>query len=1308
MPAELWSKTFKMSLVDPMKDGKAHANGRAVLCAVSRCIRTLVHTDCTFWTAIHLDLLVYPSALKFVLTRIPSSARVHVKITLGELPYVECGDPPSVLYPRLQTLLSLLGPISCRWESFHLNTEHPALFQFIRGFCASLEAPSLRSLHLYYQYMHGYSDFDAPSSDSYRFPLRAAPWFLNQFSNLNSLSLVATPLHWGLPGLFESLTEVDLGDLEPECKLDFPVLQSMFERASELRVFRLGDTPPFPIPPNKVLASSSLVLFDISLPTGDLGQHFHDLLCCLRFPRLRSLIARRTAWDDMTPLLLCNFLPTVVELELRGDCRSRDGISVLLDRMRSIRTLDLARTSGAAFVSFLEWSVTRFIAADSDLPLIPLRTLCVGHERPEDLLAVVAIYTVSTCGTLHTLFAERPSSSSIFMDFIAAVVPDCLNLFPWLYALPLIRQKPPDRCWCIARFQAVATDHAELMRARLLITRPSGLVKPRSTMETSPSVLRWCAHTSAPSPKSHEMDIAARPMPAAIIPYKNVSLIYVQPTFPWEIVLLVFDACVEHEDWDKISDFLLSRTTIKLLSKSCLEYVNRYPIFWDHILLTPDSLPTINDAVAAAGSLPIHLTVRLPTPDTPFGVHWLHNSNVSTSYIVSAARAMRGFVPRCAGITVEAPSRYKAERLLHLVRDATPSVLGYLAVSFELPTLLQFTSNISTFSGFDADPPFGPMFYRHLELSIRPTTRAKSHCSQVHTTTTSSSLYQSSGDDLEWSDFVKLVDSAGTYTRLVLDSVVFVDSPAYIRVSPPLFSITVLSLSFAGNSTMARMLACINLPNLNALVVHIATMADCVCLSFCGVLMSVVSTLKIVTPSSVGGLPWVGGDSTAYTVFSMLHAVDRIDLRHASPAWLAYLFHASSLVLDAHTYSAGVNWNACPTLTHLDLDLIGPDQLKRLLSTHQLSGYGDTGRDVVAWLRSLLWISRSLPRQQGCILLATGDQLSVDETLHSLLSFLPHCKQLSVEAADIVPLTTFTGMMSAIPMPRLRYLALVSEPVNSMAAMATSYLPNYLAVAVSHGSGFIPTGRGPSFIRLSGLVLTWTHHIYYANVTTLVLQYFSKAVAPDIVQLHTLLASALMLRRLSVNGLCCNASSVALTDLKMLCLEEFQLRMAGNETVGRLVSSIVAPKLRNFHVFLDGPPDLSVLVGCTSLLERVDYLVVDGDRCEQRSIVELFSLMPGVLHCDMSMSSSMFFGALRSGGRSVFPLLRSLVLSDMRFQELKEFVDSRNSTKPVLDALSVRYMFDCGLDTKQLGWIKDRVGILNVDPAWQKYWYHLK
>ncbi|KAJ6471795.1 hypothetical protein C8R47DRAFT_1222052 [Mycena vitilis] len=340
---------------------------------------------------------------------------------------------------------------------------------------------------------------------------------------------------------------------------------------------------------------------------------------------------------------------------------------------------------------------------------------------------------------------------------------------------------------------------------------------------------------------------------------------------------------------------------------------------------------------------------------------------------------------------------------------------------------------------------------------------------------------------------------------------------------------------------------------------------------------------------------------------------------------------------------------------------------------------------------------------------AEPSQLSVQDMLAALSLLLPSCRRLTIEADDVVVLSTLSTMMSGLPMPRLRYLAMICEPTSSLVSLSSAYYPTQLPKGLMHSPVFVPSGPGPAFLRLSGLVLTWTHFTYYANVTTLILQYFSTAVAPTQVQLHSVLREAVLLRRLSLNGICCTEPTSDLGPLVLDRLEEFQLRVAQNPALGHLVSLIRAPSLRVFHVFIDGQPDLDVLVRSSSLFSGVTSLVLDGDHVGGPSVAVFFAAMTQVIHCDIRMSGLYFFQVLIDGGSALFPCLRSLVMAERSFKHLERFVDGREALwlgGTVLEDLRIMYMYGCNLEPPQLEWLTARVVNLDLDPGWESFWYH--
>ncbi|KAJ7616341.1 hypothetical protein DFH06DRAFT_1343346 [Mycena polygramma] len=356
------------------------------------------------------------------------------------------------------------------------------------------------------------------------------------------------------------------------------------------------------------------------------------------------------------------------------------------------------------------------------------------------------------------------------------------------------------------------------------------------------------------------------------------------------------------------------------------------------------------------------------------------------------------------------------------------------------------------------------------------------------------------------------------------------------------------------------------------------------------------------------------------------------------------------------------------------------------------SRFGGHRLDIVVQLDRFIVCSAARP-----------GQLSTTEVLGRLVHFLPACRSLTVEAPDLRTLALLTRVMDDVVMPDLRYLALLSSPLNSAATLSYHSVPP-ISTAV-YPSSFTSGLRGLTFIRLSGLVLTWTHYTCYSTVTTLILQYISATVAPTGNQLHALLICARLVRRLSINGVCCVDSGGDFAPVELLHLESLHIRLASNCPVARILAVIRAPRLTSFHVYIDNRCDLKAIVACRSLLADVTHLVVDGDVGRDPLVSTLFSLMPLVTYCDMAMASD-FFAALTRFGPKLFPALTVLVASELRFGDLKLFFNRRGPSGNTLDDLRLRYLHGCCMDASQQTWVRGRVRSLDLDPLWDDLWYH--
>ncbi|KAJ6457535.1 hypothetical protein C8R47DRAFT_1227349 [Mycena vitilis] len=418
-----------MALPDPMLNGISHAKARANLCGVSRAVRNLVHSDSAFWSSINLDTLVFPSALKFVMGRISDTAPIRLKLSLSDLNWDINRQSPSVVYDKLNELLSLLVPLSSRWESFHISTEHPSLFLWVRDLLRDVDAPALRLLSVYYCYMPEYSTFDVPSLACYDKPFIPGPWFRNTLLGLTRLYVLGSHVDWHDPGQFSNLVDFEIGDVDTGRHIEWGTFVTLFDLATNLETFRLGSVCPFHLPSCSLLVSASVTTFHFDLCHKAPTSHMIDFMSRLRFPNIRRLVARADEWTDFTPFLRCStLLPCLTAFKLHGRCRDRSGLTEIFGLMPELQSLDLSRAGDYAFGAFGDWCISASISTPS-VALHPLRKLCVGHENIADLLAVVSLHMLrrkTDPFQLVELQLERPFRTDIYLQFLISVVPICI------------------------------------------------------------------------------------------------------------------------------------------------------------------------------------------------------------------------------------------------------------------------------------------------------------------------------------------------------------------------------------------------------------------------------------------------------------------------------------------------------------------------------------------------------------------------------------------------------------------------------------------------------------------------------------------------------------------------------------------------------------------------------------------------------------------------------------------------------------------------------------------------------------------
>ncbi|KAJ7664474.1 hypothetical protein DFH06DRAFT_1324024 [Mycena polygramma] len=314
------------------------------------------------------------------------------------------------------------------------------------------------------------------------------------------------------------------------------------------------------------------------------------------------------------------------------------------------------------------------------------------------------------------------------------------------------------------------------------------------------------------------------------------------------------------------------------------------------------------------------------------------------------------------------------------------------------------------------------------------------------------------------------------------------------------------------------------------------------------------------------------------------------------------------------------------------------------------------------------------------------DQLPFSELVSLVVSVAPVCALLRISAVDEDVMSIVTSATSSLDFPRLRHLSLVSQPWNPRSNWSTHLRP------LSHA--FVSVTRGPSVLRLTGMSISWTHLTHYAHLTTFIFELLPADRAPNALELYRMLEAARGLRRMSLNGLEVGGRIEGLSHILLPCLEELHLVLRGQLGLIDVVSWIRAPRLRAFHIGLDGRTDLQSIVCLGPLLAPVTSLLVDEGRGRGSWVRTMNMLMPDLTHIDLCWSSVLFFRAMVDDfpdGSAVWPSLKVLDLADVRFKDIRRFLDARGILKGKSLDLRIANSYAVDLIYNEILWIRGRV-----------------
>ncbi|KAJ6513674.1 hypothetical protein C8R47DRAFT_1064382 [Mycena vitilis] len=253
VPCEIWTDIYHHVLPDAMLDSRAHDVARLRLLAVSRASRTLILSDSSFWSSIHIDTRISVSGLLAAVGRLSDSALIRLKLSFDHLDDEELSSSPADVFSTIDSLLAVVTPFSGRWETFTFSTSYPSIYHHVHSACANLLTPVLRSVTVEYEddiFDSFVPELGRPSSDPSGQPLR---WFQSTLSGPAFVHSHCISMHWTELASRSDLVSLAISDIRHH--LDWRGFEDIFAQSPNLTTLRLRNLPAFPLPDTPVLSS---------------------------------------------------------------------------------------------------------------------------------------------------------------------------------------------------------------------------------------------------------------------------------------------------------------------------------------------------------------------------------------------------------------------------------------------------------------------------------------------------------------------------------------------------------------------------------------------------------------------------------------------------------------------------------------------------------------------------------------------------------------------------------------------------------------------------------------------------------------------------------------------------------------------------------------------------------------------------------------------------------------------------------------------------------------------------------------------
>ncbi|KAJ6470782.1 hypothetical protein C8R47DRAFT_1148282 [Mycena vitilis] len=299
---------------------------------------------------------------------------------------------------------------------------------------------------------------------------------------------------------------------------------------------------------------------------------------------------------------------------------------------------------------------------------------------------------------------------------------------------------------------------------------------------------------------------------------------------------------------------------------------------------------------------------------------------------------------------------------------------------------------------------------------------------------------------------------------------------------------------------------------------------------------------------------------------------------------------------------------------------------------------------------------------------------SFSDTLAFLVRHAPSCTTISVAADDARTLPATIETIRNVWFHRLQSFTLIR---------CASIHPYHPTPRQTIDCPFVGNPN-ISELRMFGAVFHWRHMVRFGGLTVLVLHDLYRHLSPNATQLLSILSANPALVRASLrlgtpgvlpydSGASFKGDIFSQQLVELRFLVHLDLSPHGDDVLPLVLAAVDLPALKTLSVVFSRRRDVHALLSMGRNLATVTSFIAIGYNYEVPDIGRLFRRMPAVLHLEISDFNHEVVDALLDASSPSFRFLRSMVLEEVSFHDLRHLVAGRTRLGVPLERLCVSY-----------------------------------